>query len=247
MCEKIRTYIVDDEYRAIKSLQKRIDNHQELELVGTATDPFVAASEIPKLEVKLVFVDMIMEGMSGIELIKTLGPDYTYICCTAYNTYSYQLSPLDVSYYLLKSKPTLFNPVVDLCIKNMRVKEVGNRTLEIEKLRDEGRLLIRVRTQNRRLYLPFEDIEVLMGKGDDTIVYCKDQIYTASGPLKNFEKLLPSLLFVRTNRGCIVARKLIVEQIGRNKLGLMRGSVMETVPVSERYKAKVLYELDIPK
>lgn len=246
MASKIRTFIVDDEDFAINLWRKYIEKRDDLEYVGHATDPLVALQVIPELNVQMVLVDMIMEGMSGIELIEALGPDYGYVCCTAHGSYGVDLSPLNIPAYLLKSNHKMFNQIVDICLLNMERKEVHDRAMEMEKLMEEGRLLIRVRAKNQSLYIPFVDIEVLFGKGDDTLIISKDRRYTAAGPLKYFEEQLPSLLFVRTNRGCIAAKRLIESLIGCNKLGLRPGSVLDTVPVSDRYKPDIIRELKIP-
>ncbi|WP_164112352.1 MULTISPECIES: LytR/AlgR family response regulator transcription factor [Sphingobacterium] len=246
MDNRTTTFIVDDEPRAIESLRRQVEMRDDLYLVGTATDPYEAVTEIERVDAELVFVDMKMEGMSGLELIKVLGPERTYICYTAYNEYGPHLSPLDVPYYLLKpTKKELFDTIVDLCLRNMYIKEQGKNAIADKELLKEGQLLVHVLNKNEDRSLRLEDIWALRGKGDDTWIYYLEECIIGAGRLRLYEQRLPKSLFVRTHRSYLVNRTCVLSYSRPNRLRLQQSGLLDYVRLSERYKHKLLKELDL--
>lgn len=246
MNETIGTYIVDDEFRAIASVRRHAEARSDLSILGSATDPYEALAQIPQLDVQLVFVDMKMEGMSGLKFIEALGASYTYICCTAYDDYGPKIALLDVNSYLLKPiNPDEFNTVVDLCLKNRELKLAGKRAIATEELAKEGRLEVTVRNSKEALFIPYASIEVLRGDEDETIIYCADRDYIVAGRFGKFVSELPDSLFTRTHRSFIVANRVVEAYCRPDSLRLKEGSKMTYVKLSESFKADVLEKLNL--
>lgn len=246
--EKIRTFILDDEAMAIAIVQQHAELRDDLLIVGTATDPLDALDMIPDLDVKLIFVDMTMEGMSGPEFIKALGPSYHYICCSAYNDYVDQTSMLNVPNYILKPfKPEEFKINVDLRLASIRDQELAQKIREDEIKMKEGGLRVYFRNDKVSKYIPFYTIEVLKGDSDETLFYCTDGIYKVAGRLSDFEAELPPGRFVRTHRSHIVAREKIDKYQSPGTLILVDGCQLPEAPLSPTYKDQVLKDLNLLK
>lgn len=98
----IRCLIIDDERPAINVLKRYIDRISDLELVATTTNPITGIELIKSEKPDVVFLDIQMDVMDGIELAKVVG-DYTKIVfCTAHYKYAAQNYDLNSIDYLLK-------------------------------------------------------------------------------------------------------------------------------------------------
>lgn len=246
--ERIRTFILDDEAMAIAIVQQHAELRDDLLIVGTATDPLDALDMIPDLDVKLIFVDMTMEGMSGPEFIKALGPSYHYICCSAYNDYVDQTSMLNVPNYILKPfKPEEFTINVDLRLASIRDQELAQKARTEEIRLKEGSLLGTIRNSKVAITIPFYTIEVLEGDSDETILYCTDAVYEVAGRLKDIETQLPVGRFLRSHRSYIVARDRVTGHQGSKALLLVDGCRLSRVPLSPTYRRQVLKDLNLKK
>ena len=98
----LRTIIVDDEPLAVKMLEGYVARTPSLTLAGSFNDPVQALSEIRALAPEIVFLDIQMPDLDGMELSRMLPPDTRVIFTTAFKQYafeSYEVSALD---FLLK-------------------------------------------------------------------------------------------------------------------------------------------------
>jgi len=98
----IKCYIIDDEHMAINVIAKYIQQIPDLTLVGTATNPITGIEEIKKNKADLVFLDMRMDEMSGLEVMDIVGPDTKVIFCTAYAEFAIKSYDMEAIDYLMK-------------------------------------------------------------------------------------------------------------------------------------------------
>ncbi len=118
--------IVDDEPLALDLLEDYISKVPFLKLIARCTNAIDAIEAIQANPIDLVFSDIQMQGLNGMQLIKTLAVKPMFIMVTAYNTYALEGYELDVVDYLLKPAP--FDRFVKACYKalnsyNLRQKE----------------------------------------------------------------------------------------------------------------------------
>ncbi|SJZ76452.1 DNA-binding response regulator, LytR/AlgR family [Chitinophaga eiseniae] len=99
---KIKCLITDDEPLAIALLQNHISQLSTLEIVGTCSNALQAAQELRTKQVDLLFLDIKMPQITGIEFLKTLRQPPAVIFTTAYREYALEGYELDVVDYLLK-------------------------------------------------------------------------------------------------------------------------------------------------
>jgi len=98
----INCIIIDDEAHAIELLTLHIEQTPFLKLTGTATDPVEGLQLLNTAEVDLIFLDIQMPGMSGIEFLQLLNNKYKVILTTAFREYALDGFDHNVVDYLLK-------------------------------------------------------------------------------------------------------------------------------------------------
>ena len=98
----INCLIVDDEQHAIDILEHYINQTPHLHLVGSTTNPVEALQLVPKQGIDLVFLDIQMPELSGIDFVKALQGKAKVILTTAYSEFALESYELDVVDYLLK-------------------------------------------------------------------------------------------------------------------------------------------------
>jgi len=102
---KVKCIIIDDEPLAIKVVKNHLAEFQNMELIGTFSTPLAALPLIENNEVDVIFLDINMPKMSGLEFIRTLTIIPHIIITTAYREYAVESFDLDVLDYLVKPIP----------------------------------------------------------------------------------------------------------------------------------------------
>ncbi len=98
----IKTLLVDDERLARAELSRLLQAHPQISIVGQAANADEALALLSQLEVDLVFLDIQMPGLSGLELAAQLDADLQFIFCTAFDSYALDAFGLNALDYLLK-------------------------------------------------------------------------------------------------------------------------------------------------
>ena len=96
------SFIIDDEQPAIDVIECYIKMIPGLQLVGTSTNPLQAIERIRKLKVDIVFLDIQMDEMNGIDVMKQLDKDIKVVFCTAFSEFAVTSYDLDATDYLMK-------------------------------------------------------------------------------------------------------------------------------------------------
>jgi DNA-binding LytR/AlgR family response regulator len=99
---KLRCMIVEDERHMADHLANMIEESPLLELLYVYTNPVEALTALKEIEIDLIFLDVNMPGITGIEFLKIAKGKALFILCTAYPDYAIQGYELDVIFYLLK-------------------------------------------------------------------------------------------------------------------------------------------------
>ena len=101
----INCMVIDDEQHAIEVLQHYIEQTDNLKLVAACNNPVRALQLLRDLPVDLIFLDIHMPQLTGLEFIRTTGKKYKFVLCTAYPDYALEGFELDVIDYLVKPIP----------------------------------------------------------------------------------------------------------------------------------------------
>ena len=230
----ITCLIVDDEYDAIDILENYVQQTPMLQLIKSTTNPLEALPIIASQKVDLIFLDIQMPQLSGIDVIKAIGGKTKVILTTAYSEFAVEAYNLEVVDYLLKPIPfPRFLTAVQRAAKQL--KEAGVDVLAEE----EDYIFVKTEAKGKLLKIELADIDYIEAKNNYVAVYQgghKTMVYTT---MKEMEERLPSKRFMRVHKSYIVALNKIVGIEG-NLLHLT--NVATGIQIGESYKT-VLMEL----
>ncbi len=197
--------IVDDEPLAIKLLTAHVNQIDQLELVATAGNPIEAIGLLKENDIDLLFLDIQMPVLTGIELVKALQNRPDVIFTTAYRDYAVESYELDVVDYLMK--PITFVRFVQSINKYLDKKttpiiEQSNNTQNSE---NES---IYVNVNRRYVKVVFKEIKYVESVKDYISIHTLSDTIITKDTITNFETKLPSN-FLRIHRSFIVNRSKI--------------------------------------
>lgn len=219
----ISTLIAEDEPLASESLAEWVNQLPQLQLQAQCADGPTTLAEIRRLRPELVFMDIQMPGMTGLQVLRALQEDVelegtplpTVIFTTAYDEYALTAFELHAVDYLLKPfSQERFNEAVQHALQTRSSPKALNQALqEVEQAADAGdakadtlepltRLL--VRDQGKIFPLQVDAIEYLRSDTKYTAVASRGRQYLVRLPITAFEQRLDPLRFIKLQRACIV-------------------------------------------
>jgi len=223
----IRCLIVDDEELARSLLEAFIARLPFLDLAGKCKTPVEALEALHDQPVDLIFLDIQMPELTGIEFLRTLNSKPLVIFTTAYAEYALDGYELDIVDYLLK--PFSFERFV-------QAVEKARERLRFKNSPDPGFLLVRAEHKVHRI--PFSDILYIQSMREYVAYYTSEGRILSLGSLKGLEETLPPGMFLRVHKSFIVARAKVTALDG-NQVCIGR----EKIPVGASYREKVMKEL----
>lgn len=194
--KKLKALIADDEQDALEILTLLLEENELVEIVGQISDPLKIESSIQKLKPDVLFLDILMPGYTGLELVKNLreyNMDLSIVMVTAHQEYIAEIINLQVFYCLYK--PVDRQELFQLVEKLSKHKHMGE--LDDDK--------IKLPVKNGYVYLEHEEILMLAAEGNYTrIITIKGDEYVSSYNMGRLYKRLNVDKFFRINRGCIL-------------------------------------------
>ena len=231
----ISCMIVDDEPLAVKLLESFVTKTPELELLGSFTDSVEAINAIKEQQPDLLFLDIQMPDLSGMELSRMVPEQTRIIFTTAFKQYafdSYEVSALD---FLLK--PIRYQKFLEAAEKANRwfeMVEAARQAPPATLSQPEDKTSVFVKTDGQLRKVEFSDIRYVEGMKDYVLLHlCSErQPVVTHITMKAVEELLPAAAFMRVHRSYIVALDRIDSIEGSYDI-----SVGDTlIHVSEAYK-----------
>ncbi len=228
----INCIIVDDEPLSRRVIQKYLKDLPFLNLMASCSHAFEAMEVLQKEPIDLIFLDINMPRLSGINFAKTLSNPPLIIFTTAYPEFAVEGFELEAVDYLLKP----FSQERFLKAVNKASKILENKQLETAS-NDPDFLLIKA---DKKLYkLKFEEILYLQAYGDYVKVFTPEKVLLTKERLSNLENNLPENRFQKIHRSYIVSMDAIQflegNQVKINDILL---------PVSSTYRAELLAKLN---
>ncbi|MFZ4262769.1 LytR/AlgR family response regulator transcription factor [Sphingobacterium sp. HJSM2_6] len=224
--------IVDDEPLARAELAHLIHEVSNLNIAGMFSSVKLAQDYLALHTVDIIFLDIHMPGMSGLEFAATINKTTKIIFTTAYSQYalkSYEVEAID---YLLK--PIEGKRLVKAIDKASRFQEVEPKTIAADNvLPVEDFIIIRSERMHHKVY--FQDILFIEGMKDYSIIYGLDEKWITAMNLKTTHLLLPADRFIRVSKSYIVA----IAKVERcdNKTLMIKD---KEVPLGDRYRDQFL-------
>lgn len=189
----MRCLIIDDEPAARDILKTYIIDTKELDLIAECKSALEARSIIKEQDIDLLFLDINMPRLSGIDFLKSLNHAPKVILTTAYSDYALEGYELDVVDYLLK--PFSFDRFIKAVDKAGMMLGDTNADNEYITVKADGKLY----------RINFDDILFAVSKGDYLTVHTRNKNITFYQTLKEFCELLPESRFVRIHRSYLVS------------------------------------------
>nr|WP_295868328.1 response regulator [uncultured Chitinophaga sp.] len=197
----IRCIIVDDETHAIELLSMHIEQTSFLELVGTATSPVKALQLAFEQKADVVFLDVQMPEMSGIEFIQLLNGRCKVILVTAYKDYAIQGFDHDVVDYLLK--PVTLPRFLKSTRKLLDLWENASG-------QGDDYIFVSADAKGKLLRINIEDIVYVEAQKQYVCFFTREgKKHLSRLPLKELEARLPAGKFIRVHKSFVVATRYI--------------------------------------
>jgi two-component system LytT family response regulator len=232
----IKCVIIDDEQPAINVLKRYIERIPNLELVGTETNPITGIELIKNESPDVVFLDIQMEELNGIEVVKILGDRVKVVFCTAYSEFAVTSYEFDAVDYLMK--PIEFNRFLKAV---QRVSDVLSHrsSANLEAIPNDY-IYVKAGKRGKLLKIDLDDIDYVEALNNYVAFHQRKEQTVAYFSLKELEEKLPSSQFMRIHKSFIVALKQI-SSMENNELILK--NVVERIPVGASYKEAFLEKM----
>ena len=229
----IKCIAIDDEPLAVKKIASYIQKIPFLELVAECRSAFEAMEIINNQPIQLLFIDINMPDLSGLDFVKSLTNKPFIVFTTAYSEYAVQGFQVEAVDYLLK--PITFSYFLKAANKVKNLIELTTSNQKESANTIDNHLF--VKSDYKLIRIEFDDIKFIESQHE----YVKIHLANSSPmmtklSLKSIEELLPSGSFMRVHRSFIVNLKKVLV-IERNRI-VFEEKVF--IPISEQYKEKFL-------
>ena len=236
---KIKCIAIDDEPLALDIISEYCTKFTFLNLIKTFDNALDVIEYLKSNEVDLMFLDIQMETLTGIQLLNILKKRPKVIMTTAYEQYALKGYELDISDYLLKPiSLERFSSAVNKVYENILFEKnhAANNSVSLENNgSDTKETYFFVRADSKHIKVIFDEILYIEGQGDYlSIVTEKGKIMT----LQNFatiQKSLPKPEFLRIHKSYIIPFSKI-EKIDKNRVFINN----KAIPFSDTYKKELL-------
>jgi len=227
--------IIEDQTPAQRILKKYISDIGTLELKGTFSDAIQAVAFLKEETVDLIFLDIHLPKISGIDLLKIINNPPLVILTTAFPNYALESYDFDVVDYLLK--PFSFQRFIKAVTK---ASERLSSKEEQKKETKKGQKELFIKSGHEHIKIIIDHILYLQADSDYVEVYVNEKKYLSSKSLKYWEELLSNQQFVRIHKSYIINLKKI-EKITGSRVFLEQG---KSLPIGRAYKATVVRYLE---
>ena len=224
---KLSCAIIDDEPLAVELMESYVRKTPFLELQGSFGSGVAAFGMLRDRPVDLLFCDIQMPGLNGVELSRMLPADTRVIFTTAFSRYAVEGFRVNAVDYLLK--PISYADFLAAAQKALEWFELKRRAgAPADDLRS-----IFVKTEYRLRQIELERILYIEGLKDYVKIHVEDEPHPVLSlmSLKSLEELLPADRFIRVHRSYIV-QPAKIRTIERNSIVFGR----ERIPISENYR-----------
>lgn len=236
---KLSCIAVDDEPLALEKMETYIAKVDYLDLRGTFDNAFDALNFLRQERVDLMFLDIQMDELTGIQLLEVLKNQPKVILTTAYDQYALRGYELDVVDYLLK--PFSFQRFLKAAEKVFEsLRQVQQPASNTPVSQDKDFIL--VRSEYRLQKIRLQDIQYIEGMKDYSRIFTPTNKIMTLQNLKKLEEVLPCPPFLRVHKSFIISVDR-VDSIGKNDIVVAE----RTIPIGGLYKKTFMDYLDQQK
>ncbi len=199
--------IIDDEPIAIKVIKKHLSAFNQFEVVGEFNNAIDAMVALPQIKVDLVFSDIQMPRVNGVEFVKSLSNSPKIIFTTAYRNYAVEAFDLNIVDYLLK--PISFERFAKAIHKFIESSATTSIYHEPDKQPHPEENFILLKGDKKHHKIDLKDILYFESLGDYVIAYTITGKIITKERISKILDIVPSKSFIRIHRGFIASIKAI--------------------------------------
>ena len=230
---ELKCLIVDDEMLAQNVIEKYVSTIPTLKLVGKCDNAIDAISFLHNNSVDLLFLDLNMPELSGLDMLKTLTNPPKVILTTAYSEYALESYEYGVVDYLLKPiKLERFIKAVN------KVVELVSKVEEFDNNEDQTKKPVFIKEDQTSYAISPSNILYVEAYGNYLKVHTYDKVYIIRETMQHMTSLLPESVFCRIHKSFIVNKHKISKVTGNmlfiNKIEL---------PIGTTYKMDLMREI----
>ncbi|WP_422080174.1 LytR/AlgR family response regulator transcription factor [Ulvibacterium sp.] len=244
MSNKIKCIIVDDEPLARNVLVKYAEQIDQLEVVASCSNALEAFEHIQQGHIQLVFLDIKMPKLNGLELIESIKNPPLIVFTTAYRDFAVKAFELDAIDYLLKPiSLTRFLKTISKVNKYLQGQHAELNGAESETAREEGTTtseqdFLYIKADRKVVKLDLGCIHYLESLNDKVIIHLTDREVVTTQRISYLAEKLPKQHFIRIHRSYIISlthitayNNIMVEVKGRE------------LPIGRNYRSQALEAL----
>lgn len=241
---KLNCIFIEDELPALELLRIYASNLSTLNVLGFFDNSLEALSFLSENEVDIIFTDISMPGLSGIDLIKSLRKKPFIVLITADNSHALDGYELDIIDYLIK--PIAFERFMKAINKILNRIDSSNKILKeqsIEEIDSYSISSIYVKENSKIIRIDFDEIYVIEGLKDYVKIITPERSIVTHLTMKKLEiSILPQSQFLRIHKSFIVCISQIRKFDGLDSYVELRNK--QQIPVGPQYKEKLLLRLN---
>ena len=231
----MKCIIVDDNKMARTAIRLMIEQVDFLELKHECESPLDAFNILQTEDIDLVFLDVEMPEMSGVELIKNLERRPLFILISAKKEYAVEAFELHVADYIIKPVS-----LARFTMAVSRAKELYDSRHKKDEGEPEEKNYIFARSNGVLAKIKIDDIKYVQALGDYVNIYTSNKHYTIHSTLKGMEEKLPRNKFYRLHRSYLVAIDQI-DTVEENTAYVGK----QHLPIGEQFKKGLLQKLNL--
>lgn len=224
---KIKCLIIDDEPLAINVIKNFLSHFKNFEIAGTCKNAVEGFNFLSNQDVDVIFLDINMPTVSGLDFLKSLQNPPAVVITTAYREYAVESFELDVTDYLVKpfSLQRFMKTVHRIEKKNL------NKASKDESQEDNEKAHIFFKVDKKMIRVYLDDILYIESLKDYVRIKTYDESLINHNNLVSIAELLPAEDFVRVHRSFIIAI---------NKVKAIDGNQVEIadkiIPIGRNYQ-----------
>jgi len=230
---KLKCIIIDDEPVARKILLEFIEDIDFLEFAGQAENPLKAMSLLNDNNIDLVFLDISMPKINGIDFLKNSKTSANVIMTTAHAQYAVEAYGLDVLDYLVK--PVAFDRFLKACNKAKEVNTL-RKNIQIQQGKPDDHFFIKCNNQIEKVF--YDNLLYAEAMLNYVMLYTTSKKMMVYITIKNLERQLPSDTFIKVHKSFIV---------NMTKIKSIEGGILnignEKITISQNLREKVIEQV----
>jgi len=231
----INCIIVDDEPQARKMMETYVSQLPGWKILRVCSNAMEAFEALQSHAVDVIFLDIKMPIVTGIDFLKSLKNPPMVIFTTAYNKYAMDGYELNVVDYLLK--PIAMHRLLQAAEKVAERLSVKADASVAEKRPDLTFMF--VKHENKLVKINFENILYIEGMQNFVRIYTPEKSYMITQTMKSMEEILPAASFIRVHKSYIIAMHAISSIFGNT---IEIGAVQ--IPIGSNFKSDFMDRID---